>query len=76
MKSDLTVPEIDALERLMKQWEVQRADCTPMERIGFYRLKKRGHVRINRGTYYMPTGLSPAEFDAWFFWLEDVLGLT
>lgn len=75
MKSDLTVPEIDALERLMKEWEVRRADCTPMERVGFYRLKKKGHVRIKKGTYLMPGGLTEDEFDAWFFWLEDALGL-
>jgi|TARA_R100000482_G_scaffold77190_1_gene30077 hypothetical protein len=76
MRSDLTVPEIDALERLMKEWEVKRADCTPMEKLGFHRLKKKGHVRIKKGTYLMPCDLTDEEFDAWFFWLEDVLELA
>ena len=50
--------------------------CTPMEKLGFYRLKKKGHVRIKKGTYLMPCDLTEEEFDAWFFWLEDVLELT
>jgi len=71
----LSVPEIDALERLLREWEVQRATCTPMERLGFHRLKKKGRVRINRGVYLPPKDLRGEEFDEWFRWFEVSLGI-
>lgn len=75
-KIELSVEEIDALERLLKEWEVPRADCSPMERVGFFRLKKKSKVELRRGVYFMPRNLTNEEFDAWFVWLEDVLGIT
>ena len=75
-KTDLDVPELDALERLLNEWEVKRADCTPMERLGFSRLKKRGLVQIKRGVYLRPDHRTDQEFDAWFDWFYDALGIT
>lgn len=76
MATSLSVEEIDALERLLKEWEVPRADCTPMERVGFFRLKKKGKVELRRSVYFMPGNLTNEEFDAWFVWLDEVLGIT
>ena len=76
MGTALSVEETEALERLLREWEVRRVDCTPMERVGFYRLTKKGKVRIHKGTYLMPSNLTNEEFDAWFIWIEDVLGIT
>ena len=76
MATDLSVEEVDALERLLNEWEVSRADCTPIERVGFFRLKKKGKVELRRGVYFMPSNLTNKEFDAWFVWFEDVLGIT
>lgn len=71
----MSVPEIDALERLLREWEVQRATCTPMERLGFHRLKKKSRVRIRRGVYYAPKFENGIQFDEWFEWFEVALGI-
>ena len=76
MAISLSVEEIDALERLLKDWEVPRADCTPMERVGFFRLKKQGKVELRRSVYFMPGDLTSEEFDAWFDWFYDALGIA
>ena len=73
--TELTVPEIDALERLLREWSVCRLDCTPMERLGFHRLKKKGRVRIHRGMYLAPKDMRDKEFDEWFRWFEVSLGI-
>ena len=73
--NEVTVPEIDALERMLREWAVCRADCTPMERLGFHRLKKKGKVRIQRGVYLAPKDMRGEEFDEWFRWLEVSLGI-
>ena len=74
--SELGVPELDALELLLRNWEVIRADCTPMERTGLTRLKRQGKLRINRGVYYIPKFKTGAEFEAWFDWFYAALGIT
>ena len=74
--SKLDVPELEALELLLRNWEVLRADCSPMERLGLTRLKKQGKLRINRGVYYAPEFKTGTEFDAWFDWFYDALGIT
>tara|TARA_R100001443_G_scaffold92787_1_gene99459 strand:- start:363 stop:623 length:261 start_codon:yes stop_codon:yes gene_type:complete len=76
MKPEFYSPGIKAkmaLERLMKFWEVERKDCTPMEKAGFTMLKRRGLVDNHRGTYTRPEFASVEELDDWFDWLEDVL---
>lgn len=65
-----------ALERLMKFWEVERKDCTPMEKSGFTMLKRRGLVKNKKGTYMRPDFNTAEELDAWFDWLEDCLGVA
>ena len=65
-----------ALERLMKFWEVERKDCTPMEKAGFTMLKRRGLVQNRRGTYLRPEFNNLDDLDAWFDWLEDCLGVA
>lgn len=64
-----------ALERLMKHWEVEREDCTPMEKAGFTILARRGLVQNKRGTYLRPDFGTPDEVDLWFDWLEMVLNV-
>tara|TARA_R110000824_G_scaffold74892_2_gene190209 strand:+ start:6624 stop:6887 length:264 start_codon:yes stop_codon:yes gene_type:complete len=73
--SELTVPETAALERLLFEWEVPAADCTPMERAGFAALKNKGRVNLEDGKYTGPGFTSPDEFDSWFQWFDRVLGL-
>tara|TARA_R100001510_G_scaffold19527_1_gene17023 strand:+ start:8142 stop:8378 length:237 start_codon:yes stop_codon:yes gene_type:complete len=75
MSTSLSVEEIDALERLLKEWEVPRADCTPMERVGFFRLKKKGRVELRSSVYFMPSNLTWEGFDDWFMWFEVSLGI-
>ena len=72
----MSVPEIDALERLLKEWEVRRVTCTPMERLGFFRLKKKGKVELRRGVYFAPARLTGEEFDLWFDWFYAALGIA
>ena len=74
--SKLDVPELEALELLLRNWEVHRADCSPMERLGLTRLKKQGKLRIKRGVYYAPKFTSWDEFEAWFDWFYSALGIT
>jgi len=64
-----------ALERLMKFWEVERKDCTALEKSGFTSLKRRGLVQNQRGTYLRPHFETLQELDNWFDWLEDALGI-
>lgn len=71
----LDAPEVDALERLLREWQVTRVSCSPLERLGFYRLKKNGRVRIQRGVYYAPKLESEEEFNEWFKWFEVSLGI-
>ena len=76
IQTDLDVPELEALEMLLRYWEVRRADCTPMERLGLTRLKKQGKLRIQRGVYYTPKFANGEEFDAWFEWFYAALNIT
>jgi len=73
--SELTVPEFAALERLLCEWEVPAADCTPMEKAGFVSLKNQGRVKLISGTYMGLGFTTGEEFDLWFQWFEKVLGL-
>ena len=75
LKSKLGAPEVEALERMLKEWEVHRADCTPTQRLGFTRLSKQGRVIIKRGVYFVPRDLTEDEFNAWFVWFEKALGI-
>jgi len=47
-----------------------------MEKTGLTRLKKQGKLRIRRGVYYAPEFKTGAEFEAWFDWFYDALGIT
>jgi len=79
MKPEFYTPNVKAkmaLERLMKFWEVERKDCTPMEKAGFTMLKRRGLVKNKKGTYMRPDFNTVEELDAWFDWLEDCLGVA
>lgn len=71
----LSVEEIDALERLLREWEVRRLDCTPMERVGFFRLKKKGKVELRRGVYHAPLFENGSQYEEWFQWFEVSLGI-
>ena len=65
-----------ALELLMKTWEVERKNCTPMEKAGFTMLVRRKLVQNKKGTYTRPDFETVEELEAWFDWLEDALRIT
>jgi len=78
MKSEPYVPCVSArmaLEKLFRDWDVKRKDCTRQEKAGFRVLKRRGLVRLNRGVYRCPLFLNGEEFDAWFDWFEICIGI-
>ena len=78
MKSDAYTPCANAklaLEKLLRDWDVLRKDCTREEKAGFRALKKQGLVRLNRGVYRCPCFSSEEEFYAWFSWFELAIGI-
>ena len=74
--SELTILEFAALERLLCEWEVPATDCTPMEKLGFAALKNQGKVKLTNGVYTAPSFATGEEFDLWFQWFDDSLGLN